>query len=84
MSHQLLLFQAGEAGEEKELESSGDSKQLVDKLMTKENNKEVIAAACREVGSLKTDEFEVRFNPDVLQPNVRHANADVSINSFIQ
>ena len=74
----MIVFQAIEGGESKVAESSEDAKEVVDKLMSKENSKDVVAAACREVGSIKTDEFEMRFNPDVLQPLVKHANADVS------
>lgn len=53
-------------------------KSFVDSLMTKENSKEVVRTACRLVGSLSEEEFEVRFNTDVFQPHVRHAQPEVS------
>ncbi|XP_029826226.2 clustered mitochondria protein homolog [Ixodes scapularis] len=37
------------------------------------SQKEVIAKAAQGVGSLKDNEFDIRFNPDVFSPGVKHA-----------
>lgn len=39
-----------------------------------ESTKEVVKKAALAVGSLKETEFDVRFNPDVFSPGVRHVN----------
>ncbi|XP_077511664.1 clustered mitochondria protein homolog isoform X2 [Amblyomma americanum] len=38
-----------------------------------ETQKDVVAKAARGVGSLKDTEFDIRFNPDVFSPGVKHA-----------
>ncbi|XP_050531862.1 clustered mitochondria protein homolog [Daktulosphaira vitifoliae] len=40
------------------------------------NTKEVVKKAAQKVGSLKDSEFDIRFNPDVFSPCVKHSNPD--------
>ncbi|CAF1021003.1 unnamed protein product, partial [Didymodactylos carnosus] len=35
-----------------------------------DNSREIILSACRSIGSVKENEFDVRFNPDLFQPHV--------------
>ncbi len=35
-----------------------------------DNSREIIQSACRSIGSVKDNEFDVRFNPDLFQPHV--------------
>lgn len=37
-----------------------------------ESTKEIVRKAAAAVGSLRESEFDVRFNPDVYSPGVRH------------
>lgn len=37
-----------------------------------ESTKEIVRRAAAAVGSLRDAEFDVRFNPDVFSPGVRH------------
>ena len=39
-------------------------------LSVEDNSREIVQSACRSVGSVKDNEFDVRFNPDVFQPHV--------------
>lgn len=41
-----------------------------------DDNKEIVRKAAAAVKSLKETEFDIRFNPDVYSPAVRHANDD--------
>lgn len=41
-----------------------------------ESTKEIVKKAALAVGSLKETEFDVRFNPDVFSPGVKHADLD--------
>lgn len=50
--------------------TGGEKKEL------EESTKEIVAKAARAVGSLKDHEFDIRFNPDVFSPGVRHADAE--------
>lgn len=43
-----------------------------------ESTKEIVKKAALAVGSLKETEFDVRFNPDVFSPGVKHADLDGS------
>ena len=38
-----------------------------------ESTKDIVRKASKAVGSLKETEFDIRFNPDVFSPGVRHA-----------
>lgn len=38
------------------------------------STKEVVKKAAQKVGSLKETEFDIRFNPDVFSPGVKHYN----------
>lgn len=38
------------------------------------STKEVVKKAAQKVGSLKETEFDLRFNPDVFSPGVKHYN----------
>lgn len=42
--------------------------------VVEESTKDVVRKAAQAVGSLKETEFDVRFNPDVFSPGVRHVN----------
>lgn len=39
-----------------------------------ESTKNVVKTACLAVGSLKETEFDIRFNPDVYSPGIRHCD----------
>ena len=41
-----------------------------------ESTKDIVRKASQAVGSLKETEFDIRFNPDVFSPGVRHAPSD--------
>lgn len=41
-----------------------------------ESTKEVVRSAAAAVGSLREAEFDVRFNPDVFSPGVKHPDPD--------
>ncbi|GIY01947.1 clustered mitochondria protein homolog [Caerostris darwini] len=56
-----------------------DYQKIVESITKKEksdvdNTREVIRKAAISVGSLKETEFDLRFNPDVFSPGVRHPN----------
>ncbi|XP_058055311.1 clustered mitochondria protein homolog [Anopheles bellator] len=56
-----------------------DAKALVESLISSEEkneSKEVVKRACEAVGSLKEYEFDIRFNPDVYSPGIRHVEAE--------
>ncbi|VVC44929.1 Hypothetical protein CINCED_3A021244 [Cinara cedri] len=40
------------------------------------STKEVVKKAAQKVGSLKETEFDIRFNPDVFSPGVKHFNSE--------
>ncbi|CAB3380510.1 Hypothetical predicted protein [Cloeon dipterum] len=58
------------------VESITDSITSGEKLEMEESTREVVKKAALAVGSLKETEFDVRFNPDVYSPGVRHANLE--------
>lgn len=37
-----------------------------------ESTKKIVKTACLAVGSLKETEFDIKFNPDVYSPGIRH------------
>jgi hypothetical protein len=39
-------------------------------IIVEDNSREIIQSACRSIGSVKDNEFDVRFNPDLFQPHV--------------
>ena len=39
-------------------------------VSVEDNSREIIQSACRSIGSIKDNEFDVRFNPDLFQPHV--------------
>jgi hypothetical protein len=39
-------------------------------ILVEDNSREIIQSACRSIGSVKDNEFDVRFNPDLFQPHV--------------
>lgn len=47
-----------------------------EKKEMEQSTKEIIQKACEAVGSLKESEFDIRFNPDVFSPGVRHADPE--------
>lgn len=54
------------------VESITDSIAHGEKQDVEESTKEIVRKASAAVGSLKETEFDIRFNPDVLSPGVRH------------
>uniref|UniRef100_A0A1B6E4P9 Clustered mitochondria protein homolog n=1 Tax=Clastoptera arizonana TaxID=38151 RepID=A0A1B6E4P9_9HEMI len=66
-----------EADEAKKIvESITDSITSGEKQEMEESTKEIVKKASLAVGSLKETEFDVRFNPDVYSPGVKHADTD--------
>lgn len=66
-----------EADEAKKIvESITDSITNGEKQELEESTKEIVKKAALAVGSLKETEFDVRFNPDVFSPGVKHADPD--------
>lgn len=45
-------------------------------ILVEESTKEIVRRAAAAVGSLRDAEFDVRFNPDVYSPGVRHPDAN--------
>ncbi|GAB0087762.1 Clustered mitochondria protein homolog [Sergentomyia squamirostris] len=45
-----------------------------------QDSREVVKRACQAVGSLKESEFDIRFNPDVFSPGIRHVNKEDAAN----
>lgn len=43
-----------------------------------ESTKEIVRSAAAAVGSLRDAEFDVRFNPDVFSPGVKHPDLNGS------
>lgn len=41
-----------------------------------ESTREIVKRAAEAVGSLRETEFDIRFNPDVFSPGIRHVNPD--------
>lgn len=41
-------------------------------VLVEESTKNIVKTACAAVGSLKESEFDIRFNPDVYSPGIRH------------
>ncbi|KAL1132056.1 hypothetical protein AAG570_010014, partial [Ranatra chinensis] len=56
------------------VESITDSITSGDKQEFEESTKEIVKRAACAVGSLKETEFDVRFNPDVYSPGVKHVD----------
>lgn len=66
-----------EADEAKKIvESITDSITGGEKQELEESTKEIVRRAAAAVGSLRDAEFDVRFNPDVYSPGVRHPDAN--------
>lgn len=63
----------GEIRKSPERLRNGDSHGTNGVLSDAESQKDVIVKAARGVGSLKDTEFDIRFNPDVFSPGVKHA-----------
>lgn len=65
--------------EEKEKIDTEEAKKLVESLSESEkqaaDSKDVVKRACAAVGSLKETEFDIRFNPDVFSPGIRHIDS---------
>lgn len=66
------MMEADEA--KKIVESITDSITNGEKQELEESTKEIVRKAAQVVGSLKETEFDIRFNPDIFSPGVRHAN----------
>merc|ERR1719210_2192140 len=41
-----------------------------------DSTKQIVQKAAQAVGSLKETEFDIRFNPDVFSPGVKHKDQD--------
>ncbi|XP_054268542.1 clustered mitochondria protein homolog isoform X2 [Macrosteles quadrilineatus] len=68
-----------EADEAKKIvESITDSITSGEKQELEESTKEIVKKAALAVGSLKETEFDIRFNPDVFSPGVKHTDPDGS------
>jgi len=52
-------------------------------LLVEDNSREIIQSACRSIGSVKDNEFDVRFNPDLFQPHVILNQTVLAKNDFI-
>ncbi len=64
-----------EADEAKKIvESITDSITNGEKQELEESTKEIVKRAAQAVGSLKETQFDIRFNPDVFSPGVRHVD----------
>jgi protein TIF31 len=68
---------------EKEKLDTEKAKKIVESATTEEStkqqiadSKEVVKRACAAVGSLKESEFDIRFNPDVFSPGIRHVDSN--------
>ncbi|KAF6204441.1 hypothetical protein GE061_002782 [Apolygus lucorum] len=55
--------------------TSGDKKEGSLLVSVEESTKEIVKRAAAAVGSLKETEFDIRFNPDVYSPGVRHVDS---------
>ncbi|XP_059609117.1 clustered mitochondria protein homolog isoform X2 [Phlebotomus argentipes] len=53
---------------------------IPEKLAT--DSRDVVKRACAAVGSLKETEFDIRFNPDVFSPGIKHVDATEAANSL--
>ncbi|CAO1415447.1 unnamed protein product [Diamesa serratosioi] len=58
-----------EQGAQKIVDSVADEQQAAD-------SKDVVRRACAAVGSLKETEFDIRFNPDVFSPGIKHMDGE--------
>eukprot|EP00096_Caligus_rogercresseyi_P001416 TRINITY_DN1226_c0_g1_i1.p1 TRINITY_DN1226_c0_g1~~TRINITY_DN1226_c0_g1_i1.p1 ORF type:complete len:1301 (+),score=495.78 TRINITY_DN1226_c0_g1_i1:192-4094(+) len=58
------------------VESITDSITSGDKKDIEESTRDIVKKASLAVGSLKETEFDIRFNPDVFSPGVRHKDED--------
>lgn len=47
-------------------------------MIVEESTKEIVRRAAAAVGSLRDAEFDVRFNPDVFSPGVKHPDPNGS------
>ncbi|RNA07911.1 clustered mitochondria -like protein [Brachionus plicatilis] len=75
-----------EAKRDKEIDAGEieSAKQLVKDLTSnsvQENSARIIEDACRHVGSWKSSEFDIRFNPNLYQPVVKLADSEELIRS---
>ncbi|XP_055533607.1 clustered mitochondria protein homolog [Wyeomyia smithii] len=62
-----------------------EAKKLMESLLSsdeKNESKEVVKRACEAVGSLKEYEFDIRFNPDVYSPGIKHVDDSNAANSL--
>jgi len=65
----------------KEIYYCKEERGLVTKLfltIVEESTKEIVRRAATAVGSLREAEFDVRFNPDVFSPGVKHPDPNGS------
>jgi protein TIF31 len=67
------------AQESKTGEEAEEYKKIVESYTSGEKSdidstKEIVRKAAQSVGSLKDNEFDIRFNPDVFSPGVKHSD----------
>merc|ERR1719340_515608 len=58
------------------VESLTDSITCGEKKDLEDSTKDIVKKAAHAVGSLKDTEFDIRFNPDVFSPGVKHKDQD--------
>lgn len=60
-------------------DNSGSSSSAAAATTTKDSiinvSMDILTSVCAKVGSLKATEFDIRFNPDVFSPGIRHVDA---------
>ncbi|KAG5682061.1 hypothetical protein PVAND_011446 [Polypedilum vanderplanki] len=67
--------------EEDDKINTEEARKIVEAISDEKQNavdsKNVVRKACQAVGSLKETEFDIRFNPDVFSPGIRHAESEL-------
>ncbi|CAM4854056.1 unnamed protein product [Rotaria socialis] len=68
----LSKLRSGEAASSETTEQANveEAKRIVNEISVEDNSREIIQSACRSIGSVKDNEFDIRFNPDLFQPYV--------------
>ena len=66
----LSKLRSNEAAAANEQANVEEAKRIVSEITVEDNSREIIQSACRAIGSIKDNEFDVRFNPDLFQPHV--------------
>lgn len=68
--------------DEKNKINTEEARKIVEAMSDEKQNavdsKNIVRKACEAVGSLKETEFDIRFNPDVFSPGIRHAEGEIN------